>query len=142
MGKFQVKMSQRHEREIEELWPQAKRTIASGAKFEKGDLKTEEVYSITFAVECKSTQNSSYSVSEKVWNLIKEHAQSRSYTARPVLAVRLYGPTEEKTSWGVRENTPETVPVHLDLVTLELNDFLEFYEDYLRLKEKEANELS
>jgi hypothetical protein len=32
-------MSQRQERELEEEWPQAKRTIASGSKFEKGDLK-------------------------------------------------------------------------------------------------------
>jgi Holliday junction resolvase len=139
MGRFQVKMAQRHERELEEQWPEARRTIASGAKFEKGDLVTAEIYNVEFAVECKSTQNSSYGISKKVWGTIREHAQNRSWLARPILAVRLYGPTLEATSWGgERENTPETVPVELDLVVMEKDDWLEFYEEFLRLKEQES----
>lgn len=138
MGKFQVRMAQRHERELEEQWPEAKRTIGSGAKWEKGDLRTTEIYNVEFAVECKSTQNSSYSISKRVWDTIVEHAQNRSWLARPILAVRLYGPTVEKTSWGgERENTPENVPVELDLVVMDKNDWLEFYEEFLRLKELE-----
>jgi len=137
VGKFQQKMSQRHEREIEEVWPEAKRTVGSGNKWEKGDLSTKEQYMMEFAIECKSTQNSSYSISKAVWNTIKEHAQNRSWLARPVLSVRLYGPTIEKTSWGERENTPEQLPVELDLVVLDRDDFLELYYDYLRLKEQE-----
>jgi len=133
---FQKKMADRHESELEAIWPEASKTIASGAKFEKGDLKTEEVENISFVVECKCTQNVSYSITEKVWNEVKEHAQNRSWTARPALAVRLYGPTKEETSWGVRENTPEELPIKQDLVILDLNDFLEFYEDYLKLKSK------
>lgn len=137
MGKFQQKMSQRQERELEEEWPEAKRTIASGAKFEKGDLKTTAIYNVEFAVECKSTQNASYGISKSVWNTIKEHAQNRSWLARPILAVRLYGPTLQETEWGgQRECTPENLPVELDLIVMEKNDWLEFYEDYLRLKER------
>ena len=135
---FQKKMADRHESDVEAIWPEASKTIASGAKFEKGDLKTSEVELISFVVECKCTQNVSYSITEKVWSEVKDHAQNKSWTARPALAIRLYGPTKEETTWGgVRENTPETLPVNQDLVVLELNDFLEFYEDYLRLKEKE-----
>ena len=135
MGKFQVKMSQRHEKELEDQWPQAKRTIGSGAKWEKGDLRTDEIHQIEFAVECKSTQDLSYSISKKVWDTIKDHAQNRSWLARPILAIRLYGSTIEQTEWGERENTPETLPVSLDLVVMEKDDWLEFLDDYYRLKE-------
>jgi hypothetical protein len=134
---FQKKMADRHENDLEEIWPEAEKTIASGAKFEKGDLKTTETQGISWVVECKCTQNSSYSITEKVWSEVHNHAQNRSYTARPALAIRLYDKTEEETPWGTRSNTPETLPIKLDLVVLELNDFIEFYEDYLRLKEKE-----
>jgi len=137
VGKFQVKMSQRHEREIEEQWPYAKRTIASGNKFEKGDVKTSETQGIEFAIECKSTQNSSYSITKSVWNTIKSHAQNKSYTARPILSVRIYGTTLQQTEWGEMEMTPETLPIELDLLVIDKDDFLEFYEDYLRLLEKE-----
>ena len=135
MGKHQVKMAQRHEEELESQWPEANRTIGSGAKWEKGDLRTQEIYNVEFAVECKSTQDASYSISKKVWNTIKSHAQNRSWLARPILAVRLYGPTIEQTEWGERENTPETLPVDLDLVVMEKDDWLEFLDEYYRLKE-------
>ena len=137
MGKFQVKMSQRHEREIEEQWPYAKRTIASGNKFEKGDVKTAETQGIQFAIECKSTQNSSYSITKSIWNTIKNHAQNKSYSARPILAIRVYGATIQNFEWGEKECTPEELPVELDLLVIDKDDFLEFYEDYLRLLEKE-----
>lgn len=135
MGKFQVKMSQRHEKELESQWPNAKRTIGSGAKWEKGDLRATEMYQVEFAVECKSTQDLSYSISKKTWNAIKSHAQNRSWLARPILAVRLYGATLEQTEWGERENTPETLPVDLDLVVMEKDDWLEFLDEYYRLKQ-------
>lgn len=138
MGDFQQKMSQRHEKDVENIWPEAKRTIGSGSKYEKGDIKTAEIENISFVVECKCTQKVSYSITEKVWETVKEHAQNRSWSARPALAIRLYGPTEEETEWGgIRSNTPDTLTVKKDLIVMELNDFLEFYEDYLRLKEKE-----
>lgn len=139
MGKFQQKMSQRQEKELETEWPNAKRTIGSGNKWEKGDLQTKEIYQVEFVTECKATQKSSYSISKAIWDTIKEHAQNKSWLARPVLAIRLYGPTIEKTSWGERENTPETLPVELDLVVLEKDDWLEFLEDYYRLKKKEED---
>ena len=142
MGNFQVKMSQRHERETEKLWPQSKRTPSSGNKMEKADLQTSEAYGLQFMIECKSTQNSSYSITKSVWNTVKNHAQNKSWLLRPVLAIRLYGPTVIQTEWGEQECTPETLPVELDLVVMERDDFLELYEDYLRLKEKEADELS
>ena len=111
------------------------------AKFEKGDLKTNEIEHISFVVECKCTQNVSYSITEKVWNEVKEHSNNRSWTSRPALCIRLYGKTEEETSWGgTRTNTPEELPVELDLVVLDLNDFLEFYEQYLELKSKQEKE--
>lgn len=139
MGLFQQLMSQRHERDLEEWWPEAKRTIASGAKFEKGDLKTAEVENIQWVIECKATQKKSYSITHEVWDTIKQHAQNRAWNARPALAVRLYGPTDIEEQWGTRTNTPDTLEVVDDLIVMELDDWLEFYEDYLRLKEKEAN---
>lgn len=136
MGKFQVKMSQRHEREIESQWPYAKRTIASGNKFEKGDVKTAEANGIEFAIECKSTQNSSYSINKSIWNTIKSHANNKSFLARPILSVRIYGTTIQQTEWGEMECTPENLPVELDLLVIDKDDFLELYEDYLKLLEE------
>lgn len=137
MGKFQTKMSQRQERELEAEWPKAKRTIGSGAKWEKADLQTAEFQGMEFMIECKSTQSSSFSITKTIWNTVKSHAQNKSWLSRPVLAVRLYGPTIEMTEWGERKNTPETLPVELDVVVLDKDDFLELYTDYLRLKELE-----
>ena len=130
-------MSQRQERELEEQWPLAHRTVGSGNKWEKGDLSTEEQHNIQFVVEAKSTQANSFSITKTIWNTVKSHAQNRSWLARPILAVRLYGSTIEMTEWGERENTPETLPVELDLICMEKDDWLEFYYDYLRLKELE-----
>jgi Holliday junction resolvase len=137
MGKFQTKMSQRQERELEEQWPKSKRTIGSGAKWEKADLQTTEFQGMEFMIECKSTQSSSFSITKSIWNTVKSHAQNKSWLSRPILAVRLYGPTIEMTEWGERENTPENLPVELDLIVLDKDDFLELYSDYLRLKEKD-----
>ena len=137
MGKFQTKMSQRQERELEEQWPKAKRTIGSGAKWEKADLQTTEFQGMEFMIECKSTQSSSFSITKSIWNTVKSHAQNKSWLSRPVLYIRLYGPTIEMTEWGERENTPENLPVELDLIVLDKDDFLELYSDYLRLKEKD-----
>jgi len=139
MGKFQVRMSQRHEREVEDVWPNAKRTPSSGNKMEKADVQAQENQGIAFMVECKSTQNSSYSIAKSIWNTVKSHANNKGWEMRPALCVRLYGQTNQDEAWGIREHTPETLPVELDLVVLDLNDFIEFYEDYLRLKE--ANDL-
>jgi hypothetical protein len=137
MGKFQQKMSQRQEHELEAEWPEAKRTVGSGNKWQKADLQTQETQNIDFVIECKSTQSSSFSITKTIWNTVKSHAQNKSWTSRPILAVRLYGPTIEMTEWGERENTPENLPVELDLICLEKDDWLEFYYDYLRLKEQE-----
>lgn len=136
MGDFQRRMSNRHEQDIADLWPSGKRTIASGAKYEKGDVKTAERENITFDIECKCTQKKSYSITQEVWGTIKQHANDRSWNARPVLAIRLYGPTEIEEKWGTRTNTPDTLEVVEDLVVMSLNDWLEFYDDYLQLKEK------
>ena len=137
MGKFQTKMSQRQEQDYADLWPNAKKTPSSGNKMEKADVQAAEQFGIEFMIECKSTQNSSYSITKAIWNTVKSHAQNKSWLMRPILAVRLYGPTIEQTEWGERENTPETLPVELDLLVMERDDFLELYEDYLRLLEKE-----
>jgi len=137
VGKFQKAMADRHEADVAEWWPQARQTIASGAKFEKGDVRTAEVESITFDIECKCTQNKSYSITSDVWQTIKQHAQDRAWNARPVLAVRLYGPTVVEENWGSRTNTPNSLEIVEDLVVMDMHDWLEFYEDYLRLKELE-----
>ena len=138
MGKYQQRFSQRQERELEEEWPLAHRTVGSGNKWEKGDLSTDEQHNISFVVEAKATQAASYSITKKTWDTIKEHAQNRSWLARPILAIRLYGPTEQEASWGgTISHTPETLPVELDLICMDKNDFLELYYEYIRLKEKE-----
>jgi len=138
VGKFQQRMSQRQERELEEQWPLAHRTVGSGNKWEKGDLSTTEKYMMEFVIEAKATQSASFSITKKVWDTIKGHAQDRSWLARPILAVRLYGKAEEESSWGgTIAHTPETLPVELDLICIEKDDFLELYYDYIRLKEQE-----
>ena len=138
MGKFQQRFSQRQERELEEQWPLAKRTVGSGNKWEKGDLSTQEQHMIEFVIEAKSTQAASFSITKKIWDTIKGHAQDRSWLARPILAIRLYGATEQETSWGgTISHTPETLPVELDLICMDKDDILELYYEYIRLKEKE-----
>lgn len=139
MGKWEVKISQRHEKDTEDVWPLAKRTISSGNKFDKGDVKTEESNGIEFRIECKATQNSSYSITKSVWNTIKTHAQNRSYLARPVLAIRFYGATRQHYEWGEMDCTPDNLPVELDLIVMDRDDFLEFYEDYLKLLEEKRH---
>ena len=138
MSLFTQRFSQRQERELEEQWPLAKRTVGSGNKWEKGDLSTKEQHMVEFVIEAKATQNSSFSITKRMWETIKGLAQDRSWLARPILAIRLYGQTMALTEWGgVRENTPETLPVELDLICMDKDDFLELYYDYIRLKEKE-----
>jgi len=138
MGKFQQRFSQRQERELEEQWPHSRRTVGSGNKWEKGDLSTKEQHMMEFVIEAKATQAASFSITKKIWDTIKGHAQDRSWLARPVLAIRLYGPTEQETSWGgTISMTPETLPVELDLICMDKDDFLELYYDYIRLKEQE-----
>jgi hypothetical protein len=138
MGSFQQKMSQRQEKELEEQWPLSRRTVGSGNKWEKGDLSTKEHLGMEFSIEAKATQSASFSITKKIWDTIKGHAQDRSWLARPVLAVRLYGPTNQKNSSGIDITyTPENLPVELDLICMEKDDFLELYYDYIRLKEEE-----
>ena len=138
MGKYQQRFSQRQERELEEQWPLAKRTVGSGNKWEKGDLSTQEQHMVEFVIEAKATQAASFSITKKIWDAIKGHAQDRSWLARPILAVRLYGATEQEAAWGgTISHTPETLPVELDLICMDKDDFLELYYDYIRLKEKE-----
>ena len=140
MGKFQQRFSQRQERELEEQWPLAKRTVGSGNKWEKGDLSTQEQHMMEFVIEAKATQAASFSITKKIWDAIKGHAQDRSWLARPILAVRLYGATEQEAAWGgTISHTPETLPVELDLICMDKDDFLELYYDYIRLKEKDAS---
>ena len=134
MGKFQLLFSRRQERELEKEWPESKRTIASGAKWQKGDLHTKEIHNVEFVIECKATQNASFSITKKIWDLVKSQAESKSWIARPILAIRFYGPTIEEESWGERENTPETLKVLQDLIIIDKDDFLELFYDYLRLK--------
>ena len=91
-----------------------------------------------FVIEAKATQAASFSITKKIWDTIKGHAQDRSWLARPILAIRLYGPTEQDSSWGgTISHTPENLPVELDLICMDKDDFLELYYDYIRLKEKE-----
>jgi len=137
MGDFQKRMADRHEADVAEWWPLAKQTIASGAKYEKGDVKTAEAKNITFDIECKCTQKKSYSITSDVWQTIKQHAQNRAWNARPILAIRLYGPTDVDTQWGTRSNSPETLQIIEDLVVMDMNDWLEFYDEYIMLKEKQ-----
>jgi len=140
MGKYQQRFSQRQERELEEQWPLAKRTVGSGNKWEKGDLSTQEQHMVEFVIEAKATQAASFSITKKIWDAIKGHAQDRSWLARPILAVRLYGATEQEAAWGgTISHTPETLPVELDLICMDKDDFLELYYDYIRLKEKDAS---
>ena len=140
MGKYQQRFSQRQERELEEQWPLAKRTVGSGNKWEKGDLSTQEQHMVEFVIEAKATQAASFSITKKIWDAIKGHAQDRSWLARPILAVRLYGATEQEAAWGgTISHTPETLPVELDLICMDKDDFLELYYDYIRLKEQDAS---
>ena len=140
MGKYQQLFSKRQERELEEQWPLARRTVGSGNKWEKGDLSTKEQHMMEFVIEAKSTQAASFSITKKIWDTVKGQAHDRSWLARPVLAVRLYGPTNQKAEWGGEiAHTPETLPVELDLICMDKDDFLELYYDYIRLREQYEN---
>ena len=138
MGAFELRMSRRHEKEIQKEFPHSFLTSASGAKDEKTDLQTHRVSGLEFAIECKSTCNSSYSITKRVWDTLEKHAQDRSYLMRPILAIRLYAKKAQEKPWGLKEYTPENLPVELDVFVIKKDDFIEMYEDYLRLKEKDV----
>lgn len=113
----------RHESEVAAILPRGNKTIASGAKYEKSDVV--RLGSWGFLIECKSTQGIGFRITKGLWKLARKRAYDRSIDLRPALAVRFYGPTK----------TIDTTPVIHDLVTLDLEDFIELINEIDSLKE-------
>ena len=123
-------MADRHENDIANYFPNLRKTSASGARDEKGDLqpissKEDEL----FLFECKSTQKESFSVTKELWREVVQIAGVRSHKMIPALAIRFYGPTEVKTKWGGYINLdPHDLDIEEDLVVISKNDLLSLIE--------------
>jgi Holliday junction resolvase len=123
-------MADRHENDIANYFPNLRKTSASGAKDEKGDLqpissKEEQL----FLFECKSTQKESFSITQKLWEEVAQIAGVRSHKMIPALAIRFYGPTEFKTKWGGYVNLdPRDLDIEEDLVVIRKSDLLDLIE--------------
>ena len=123
-------MADRHENDIADYFPNLRKTSASGARDEKGDLqpissKDDQL----FLFECKSTQKESFSITQELWEKVVEIAGVRSHKMIPALAIRFYGPTEFKTKWGGYVNLdPRDLDVEEDLVVIRKSDLLDLIE--------------
>ena len=123
-------MADRHENDIASYLPNLRKTSASGAKEEKGDLqpissKEEQL----FLFECKSTQKESFSITQALWDKIVKIAGARSHKMIPALAIRFYGPTEFKTIWGGYVNLdPSDLDIEEDLVVIRKSDLRDLIE--------------
>lgn len=129
-------LSNRHEEEFAQVIPGGDRTIASGAKYDKHDVKTEKTEENAywrFRYELKYTQSKSYRFILEDWQAIQQYVALQGADERPAWAMRFYGPTKARAS--------ET-QVLADLVVVSLEDWVELLEELERLRrasEKEAD---
>ena len=123
-------MADRHENDIADYFPNLRKTSASGARDEKGDLQPiSSKEDQLFLFECKSTQRESFSITQELWEKVVQIAGVRSHKMIPALAIRFYGPTEFKTKWGGYVNLdPNDLDVEEDLVVIRKSDLLELIE--------------
>jgi hypothetical protein len=123
-------MADRHENDIANYFPNLRKTSASGARDEKGDLQPiSSKEDQLFLFECKSTQRESFSVTKELWRTIEQIAGVRSHKMIPALAIRFYGPTEYKTKWGGYVNLdPRDLDIEEDLVVIRKSDLLDLIE--------------
>lgn len=133
MGKKEKLLSDRHEREVAELLPGGYTTRASGSKDEKNDVNTvRNGEYFRYSVELKCTQARSFSVTKDLWDLTRQRAYEQSSESRPALGVRFYGPDGK---YPGRPSQAVDTEVLVDLVVLELNDFVEILEKIRSLDE-------
>lgn len=119
----------RHERELAEILPGVERTIASGAKLDKHDIRTLNTDSSRFwqfRYELKCTQKKSYSFKQSEWKELVEYVYRNSSDMRPAWAVRFYEDVEKARAVDV--------PVKADLVVVDVNDWVELLEELEELR--------
>jgi len=123
-------MADRHENDIADYFPNLRKTSASGARDEKGDLQPKSSKEDQlFLFECKSTQKESFSVTKKLWREVVQIAGARSHKMIPALAIRFYGPTKIKAKWGgYIELDPRDLDIEEDLVVISKSDLLNLIE--------------
>lgn len=123
-------MADRHENDIANYFPNLRKTSASGARDEKGDLQPiSSKEDQLFLFECKSTQRESFSITQELWKKVVQIAGVRSHKMTPALAIRFYGPTEFKTKWGGYVNLdPRDLDIEDDLVVMRKSDLLDLIE--------------
>ena len=123
-SKFNETLSQRHEREFAEVIPGGTGTIASGAKLEKHDVRTnqsEESRFWQFRYELKCTQKKGYRLTKEEWKKLKQYVYSRTSDERPAWAIRFY--SEED-----KDRTSDVI-IEEDLVVVSLDDWVELLEE-------------
>lgn len=123
-------MADRHENDIADYFPNLRKTSASGARDEKGDLQPiSSKEDQLFLFECKSTQRESFSITQELWEKVVQIAGVRSHKMIPALAIRFYGPTQFKTKWGgYVKLDPRDLDIEEDLVVIRKSDLLELIE--------------
>ena len=129
MSKLNETLSQRHEREFAETIPGGAGTLASGAKLEKHDVRTNQDAAAKywqFRYELKCTQQKGYRFTKKEWKELNDYVYSRTAEERPAWAVRFYEETK-------RDRTSD-VKVEGDFVVVGLDDWVELLDELQRLK--------
>ena len=139
MGSREKKLANKHEADVASWWPEASTTISSGNKFEKLDVQTErDETHWRFLIECKETQNLSYSIKRELWEYITSRAYERSSEMRPCLAVRFNSPNKEL--FPVEREVPvDQIKVIQDIAIVDLHDFIELIEEIKYLRKKVSN---
>lgn len=134
MGAREKKLADIHESDVARWWPLARTTISSGNKFEKLDVQTERDGSVwQFLIECKETQQKSYSITRELWEYIVHRTYERSSSMRPCLAIRFNSPNvvEEPVEHTV---LVKNIKVLVDLAVVDLHDQIELIEELQSLR--------
>jgi len=139
VGKREKRLADIHENDIATWWPNSSTTISSGNKFEKLDVQPDRDNTHwQFLIECKETQQLSYSIKRELWEYIVSRTYERSSEMRPCLAIRFNSPNVEH--YPVEREVPvDQIKVLQDIAVVDLHDFIELVEEIKKLREKVAN---
>jgi Holliday junction resolvase len=139
LGKREKYLADKHESDVADWWPEARKTIASGNKYEKLDVQSNRDDSDwRFLIECKETQKLSYSLKQELWEYVTTKTYERSSEMRPCLAIRFNSPNVEQEPVPHEVEVDKVKVVH-DLAVVDLHDLIELVEEVKELRKKIKN---
>jgi hypothetical protein len=121
-------LSDRHERDIAAILPDGVRTIASGAKYDRHDVKSIQTEANNYwrqRLELKCTQKKSYRFIAQEWLNLFEYTYSRGSDERPGWAIRFYAEDDGRLE----------PPILADLAVIDMNDYVELLTELYSLRD-------